>query len=221
MNNVTNTWRSLFFIAALFISTLSFGQKKTTKKSSSGSSGSTSAGTIGIGIKGGDPTGLTAKFYRSSLDIELVVGRPYYFSHHYYDDDYYYDRFYKYDKYRGYYFDRYESTKPVALQLHFLKSKGTKSAKELKWYYGGGPQFRTYKVNYYYRQYYGPKGNDYVIVNDKYTYYDLGLDGVIGLEYTFSDLPISLFADANLFLELVDEITLSPQGGLGVRFNIK
>lgn len=216
------TAQSFLLMTALLFSTLTFAQKKTTKKNTSGSSGSTNAGTIGIGIKAGDPTGLSVKFYQPKLAIEIVAGRPYYFSGRYYDDDYYYDRFYKYDKYRGYYYDRYEATKPVALQVHFLKSKGTKTAKELNWYFGLGPQFRAYKVNYYYRQYYGPKGNDYILVNDRYTYYDLGVDGVIGLEYTFSDLPLSIFGDVNLFVELADDpLHLEPQGGLGIRFNIK
>src|SRR5688572_2397606 len=212
MSIFTNALRSLLFIAAFFISTLSFGQ---------------SAGTIGLGIKAGDPTGLSAKFYRSSLDIELVVGRPYYFSGYYNDNGYYVTRFGKYDKYQnGYYlFDNYRAYNPLAVQLHFLKSKSTKAAKELKFYYGGGPQFRSHKVEYFYRyrEYYGPKEGDFKwrTGSDIYTNIDLGLDGVFGLEYTFSDLPLSIFADANLFLELVDDVTLSMQGGLGVRFNIK
>jgi hypothetical protein len=212
MSNFTNTLRSLFFIAAFFISALSYGQ---------------SAGTIGLGVKAGDPTGLTAKFYRSSMAIELVIGRPYYFSGHYNDHGYYVTRFDKYDKYNNgnYFFNNYRAYNPMAVQLHFLKSKSTKSAKELKLYYGGGPQLRSYKVEYFYsyRDYYGPKGGDFVLRtgSDVYTNIDLGLDGVFGLEYTFSDLPLSLFADANLFLELVDEVNLSLQGGLGVRFNIK
>ena len=210
MNVFTNACRSLFFVAAFFVSTLAIGQ---------------SAGTIGLGVKGGDPTGLTAKFYRSSMAIELVVGRPYYFSGHYYDHGYYNDRFLKYDKYNnGYYtLDNYRAYNPIAVQLHFLKSKSTKAAKELKLYYGGGPQLRSHKVEYFYhyRDYYGPKGSDFVwrTGSDVYTNLDLGLDGVFGLEYTFSDLPLSIFADANLFLELVDDVNLSLQGGLGVRFN--
>lgn len=186
-----------------------------------------SSGTIGLGVKAGDPTGLSVKFYRPTAAIELVVGRPYYFSSRYYDRGYYDTRFYKYDKYKvGYYtFDNYRVYNPLAVQLHFLKSKATKGTKELKLYYGGGPQLRAYKVEYYYRyrDYYGPKGNDFVWRTgaDTYTNIDLGLDGAFGMEYTFSDLPISLFADVNLFLEIVDEFNLGLQGGLGVRYNIK
>jgi hypothetical protein len=207
------TLRRSFFAALLFsLSSLAFGQ---------------SAGTIGLGVKAGDPTGLSVKFYRPSVAIEVVVGRPYYFSGHYRDNGYYVNRFGKYDKYKNgyYYFDSYRAYNPVAMQIHFLKSKSTKAAKELKWYLGAGPQIRAYKVDYYYRyrDYYGPKGDDYVIrtASDRYTNIDLGLDGVFGLEYTFSDMPISIFADVNLFLELVDEVNLELQGGIGVRYNLK
>lgn len=222
MLNTNLLKRAPLFIIAVLIAATSFAQKKSSKKSSSSSSGGVSAGTIGIGVKAGDPTGLSVKFYQPKLAIEIVAGRPYYFSGRYYNDKYYYDRFYKYDKYRGYYYEHYEASNPFALQIHFLKSKGTKTSSSLSWYYGGGPQFRAYKVNYYYREYYGPRGNDYRIVNFQDTYFDLGLDGVIGLEYTFPDLPLSLFGDVNLFVELADDpLHLELQGGLGVRYNIK
>jgi hypothetical protein len=220
--------RAPLFIIAVLISATSFAQKKSTKKGSSSTASSVSAGTIGIGVKAGDPTGLSVKFYQPKLAIEIVAGRPYYFSGRYHQDKYYYDRFNDYDKYKGYSYGygyqlhHYETSNPIAIQVHFLKSKATKTSSSLNWYYGGGPQFRAYKVNYYYRQYYGPKGNQYDIVNDQYTYYDLGLDGVFGLEYTFSDLPLSIFGDVNLFVELADDpLHLELQGGVGIRYNLK
>src|SRR5687768_13419880 len=132
MSNFFNGLRGLFFAAAFFISSFSFAQ---------------SAGTIGIGVKAGDPTGLDVKFYRAKGAIELVIGRPYYFSGYYKDRNYYVTRFEKYDKYKGgyYYFDNYRAYNPIAIQLHFLKSKPTKAAKELQFYYGLGPQLRMFK----------------------------------------------------------------------------
>ena len=204
MINFKNVWRSLFFVVAFFISTVGFSQ---------------SAGTIGLGVKGGDPTGLSVKFYKAAMAIELVVGRPYYFSGRYYNGSYYSDRFYKIDKYKHpyYKYGYYTARNPIAIQLHFLKSKSTKTAKELKWYYGAGPQLRMHKIEYFY---YDDRYRN-AVYSEVYNNIDLGIDGVLGLEYTFSDLPLSIFADANLFLEIVDEISLSPQGGIGVRFNIK
>ena len=43
--------------------------------------------------------------------------------------------------------------------------------------------------------------------------------GVIGLEYTFSKVPISLFLDGTLFMEIFDDPFLfRPQAGTGARF---
>jgi hypothetical protein len=198
-SNLTSL-RVLLLAVALFSTSFVFGQ---------------SAGTIGLGIKAGDPTGLSAKFYRKNADIEIVVGRPYYFSGRYYSDNYFRKRFdkkYNTNHYRFYY---YETSNPVAVQVHFLKKKGTKTAKELNWYYGLGPQLRAHRVTYHYRDAYN------VIYHDETTNIDLGLDGVLGLEYTFSDLPLSIFADVNLFLEVVDNVALYLQGGIGVRYNLK
>lgn len=171
-------------------------------------------GTIGLGVKAGDPTGLSVKFYQASSAIEVVVGRPYYFSSRYYNNRYYYDRFYKVNKWKGYHYDYYTASNPVAVQVHFLKHKQTKAAKELQLYVGLGPQLRAYRVHYYYHD------DRKIFYSDTATNIDLGLDGVFGLEYTFSDLPLSLFADVNLFLELVDDLGLGLQGGLGVRYNL-
>ena len=190
----------LFFLAALALSSNSFGQAK---------------GTIGLGVKAGDPTGLSVKFYQAASAIEVVVGRPYYFSSRFHDHGYYHDRFYKNNKLKGYHFDHYTAGNPVAVQIHFLKHKKTKAAKELQLYVGLGPQLRAHRVHYHYHD------DHRFYYTETATNIDLGLDGVFGLEYTFSDLPLSIFADANLFLELVDDLGLGLQGGLGVRYNLK
>jgi hypothetical protein len=201
----------LFSLILLLISAISFSVSPACAQS---------PGTVGIGIKGGDPTGLSLKFYRKAGAIEVNAGRPYYFSGHFYDDDpYYRERFYKMDKFKGvnyYQYRGYTVSNPVAIQVHFLKSKGTKTAKELNWYYGLGPQLRGYKVAY---TYYDNYHNRYY--TDEYKNIDFGLDAVAGLEYTFSDLPLSVFADANLFLELLDNLGLGIQGGAGIRYNLK
>ncbi len=57
-------------------------------------------------------------------------------------------------------------------------------------------------------------------VQERRTDVDLGVDGVIGLEYTFKEAPISIFGDANLFLEIVDApMFIYGQGGIGARYN--
>jgi hypothetical protein len=49
---------------------------------------------------------------------------------------------------------------------------------------------------------------------------DLGIDGVLGLEYTLSEIPFSIFADLIFFVEIIDDpLILWPQGGAGLRYN--
>ena len=107
----------------------------------------------------------------------------------------------------------------VSFQIHYLIHKHIKNADGLKWYYGGGVQFRfqTVKYDYTYRM----KGDNFWYSGtDKENYIDLGLDGVIGLEYLIPKSPVTLFAEADLFIELADDpFKFWMQGGLGGRFN--
>jgi hypothetical protein len=49
---------------------------------------------------------------------------------------------------------------------------------------------------------------------------DLGVDGLVGLEYTLPSAPISILADVNLFLEIVDDpFFAAGQGGVGICYN--
>ena len=69
----------------------------------------------------------------------------------------------------------------IGLQFHYLIHNEILTD-ELDWYFGAGGQVR----NGY--------NNDF----------DLGIDGVIGLEYTFEGDQFSAFLDGNVFLEIID-----------------
>ena len=47
---------------------------------------------------------------------------------------------------------------------------------------------------------------------------DIGPEGMIGMEYTFEDVPITVFGEVSLMLELVDRVTLRPFTGVGARY---
>lgn len=49
----------------------------------------------------------------------------------------------------------------------------------------------------------------------------LGADGVLGVEYTFKGAPISIFGDAVLYMELIDDPLneLDLDFGVGIRYN--
>ncbi|MDN5204821.1 hypothetical protein QQ008_25750 [Fulvivirgaceae bacterium BMA10] len=74
----------------------------------------------------------------------------------------------------------------------------------LEWYFGFGAQLKTFDNNRFENQ-------------DEF---DFGGDAIIGLEYTFSDVPISVFVDAILFVELIDDpFNLDLDAGIGARYN--
>src|SRR5690606_15052357 len=132
------------------------------------------------------------------------------------------DKKYNYSYY-GY--SGYEASTPLGVQLHFLSHKsinqiGDASVSGLDWYYGFGAQlrFQTFRYEYYYKLENDPVM--YVGESDREIDYDLGLDGVIGLEYTFEEVPISVFTDITLFMEVVDNpFRFWFQGGIGARYN--
>jgi hypothetical protein len=182
----------------------------------------------GIGLRAGDPAGLTVKKYMNGKALELNIGRSHTFSSRgWYGDrfnQWYYDQHFPYETYE---YIGYKQSLPLAIQVHYLIQKDlSKVAGEntqgLDWYLGLGGQIRSQTYKYEYR--YKLKGdpNWYYVKDENVRDLDLGVDGVIGLEYTFDDLPISIFADVTLFLEAIDDpFMLWPQGGAGVRFNLE
>lgn len=175
----------------------------------------------GIGLRLGDPLGLTVKKYMASgKALEFNLGSSGYYGFDYRDD--FYDR----DEFRDYDYLDYDRGGSISLQAHYLFQKDFPNAKGLQWYWGFGPQlrFKSYEYYYRFRNYYGPGPDDYVweYGRDKVTNVDLGGDILIGLEYHIPNAPVSVFADANLFLELFDNpFSFIGQGGLGIRYNIK
>lgn len=201
--------KKLFLFAILLISIAANAQKK-----------------WGIGVRLGDPSGITLKKYFGSSALELNVGRTRWFNDRgWYDrrfNDWYTDKRYDYDDYQ---YIGYRSAPAIAVQLHYLFRKSLnkvagESASGLEWYLGVGGQLRNHV--YYYNYRYKVKGsNNWVYVGEeRINNFDLGVDGVIGLEYRFKDAPISVFGDVTLFMEVLDDPFLfSFQGGIGLRYN--
>lgn len=175
----------------------------------------------GIGLRFGDPVGITVKKYKSNHAAwEFNLGRSSRWGYRY-DDDFY--RYSKFEDKRYYHYYGYTGGFTTSLQVHYLLHKPINGAEGLKFYYGGGAQIRFTPITY--RYYYNPDGDgdwwkDWNYREERVTNVDLGLDGILGLEYTFKNAPVSLFLDANLFVEIVDSPFLfSGQGGIGVRYN--
>jgi len=180
---------------------------------------------LAIGLRVGDPLGLTVKKFMGKSALELNVGRTYMFysrSHEKYFYDWYKGKKYGYSEieYRS-----YKRSTPLTIQLHYylqnpINNFAGEDTEGLGWYVGGGLQFRSQTYRYDYR-YKPTSGSNWVYVEgERVTDIDFGVDGTIGLEYKFEDLPISIMGDINLFLELVDNPALWLQGSIGVRFHL-
>ena len=186
----------------LFLSPLALGQKR------SGSSPD-----WGVGIKVGDPLGVTIKKYSGNKALELIIGRTYYWGRYNHDYYFYHDNRYKNKGYR--FSHSYGYSAPIAIQFHYLVHKDIHQLNGLKWYAGFGGQFRYGR---YYYDYWDNHG--FYVVSERVVDYGIGPDLVGGLEYTFDDVPISLALDINLYMEILDRPFLFLfQGGLAARYN--
>lgn len=179
----------------------------------------------GVGLRLGDLTGVTLKKHMTQSALELSIGRSHLLRNSkYYDDkfnNWYNDNRFGYDDFR---YVSYNSSTPIGVQLHYLFQKdinriGDANVTGLQWYYGFGVQF-AYQ-NYTYDYQYKLQGNSewFYAEGEKVSDLDFGADGVIGIEYTFKNAPVTVFADAILFMEIFDNpFSFKLQGGLGGRF---
>jgi hypothetical protein len=161
----------------------------------------------GLGLRIGVPTGITAKRYlKWPAALEFSLGS----AHNYYGDRYYRRR-YEYSPYYGKYrYAGYYGGTSTVLQVHYLIHKPLPEFQGLNLYYGLGPQMRMNSVWY---RLHGERDR-------RVTFVDFGLDGVFGLEYTFDDLPIAVFFDVNLYVEVFQSpFYMMGQGAIGVRYN--
>lgn len=180
---------------------------------------------LGIGFRLGDPSGLTFKKYMGDKAIELSIGRTYIFEgSRWYNNrfDNWYKKKYNYKEFD--YLGFYRVTAPLGLQVHYLFQKpinGTSSdVGILDWYLGFGGQLRYQSYSFDYRYKVSGDPNWYYVNRERVSDLDLGVDGVVGLEYKFSKVPIAAFLDFTLSMEIFnDPFIFWGQGGIGARYN--
>ena len=166
----------------------------------------------GVGLKAGDPMGITVKKYLlDDRALELNIGRAFYWWG-------YENRFkvcddpnFKDCNFWGY----SRSAFALGIQGHYLFHNDLTGLEGLQWYYGLGVQLRLNSYEYRYKL---EGSNKWIYATQPE--FDVGGDAVIGLEYLIPDLPIAVFADVNIFVEIFDNLFLFwPQGGIGGRYN--
>ncbi len=78
---------------------------------------------------------------------------------------------------------------------------------KLNWYYGGGAHVGAFNGSRRYRGYYPTSG--YVMI---------GADGIVGLEYTLTEIPINFSLDLKPTINLVSYTGFWIDGGLSIRY---
>lgn len=172
----------------------------------------------GIGIRLGEPFSVTYKdFISDYISFEAMIGSAGVNSSSYYLRD-------------------FENNPPEANSFHQSNSasKGISLNARMAYHedftdafgitqgyilgYGGaGVQFRSNRVSYLYTVQTVNTGA--IPKQEERTNVDFGPEVFAGLEYYFDDLPLSVFAEGGIFLELLDRVGhLKAQGGIGVRY---
>lgn len=170
-----------------------------------------------IGLRLGEPFSITYKTYLDEhFSVEGLIGRGNPNSTSYYRRAFENNRPVSSALYSGHSVsDAFSLHARVAynedISSEFDISEGTLLA-----YVGVGAQIRNARVDYLY---FTPSANDPMIQAESRNNIDFGPEGYIGTEYIFQDLPLSIFAEVGLFLELVDRPGhVKLQGGLGARY---
>lgn len=164
-----------------------------------------------VGLKAGDPVGITYKRYLpGNKAFEAVVGavpRGWY-------RNYYRDAFE--DDFGNSVYRSHDVEFALALQGRIMWQYDLDEyVPDAEWYWGVGANLRLVNVDYRYST--GPDFNNNVRSND--TNIDFGPEIFAGGEYFFQDVPLTAFVELGLMLEIVDQVSMRLLGGGGVRYN--
>jgi hypothetical protein len=168
----------------------------------------------GIGLRLGIPSGLTYKKYLpKNKAAEFIVGSIAPGWNHYY----YENSFYDFEKFEGYQYRSHRVNSVVFLQGRYLfrdniHIEGMEG--KLEWYWGVGGLAKFASITYYYRDEAGDN------LQKTYSDIDIGPEGILGMEYIFEDLPLTVFGEFSLMIEFADRPG-TPRGlsGIGIRYN--
>jgi len=171
----------------------------------------------GIGIRLGEPLSITYKhFLDDRISIEGMFGRAGANSAPYYQSSF--------DRRRpnaNAFYAGHTISSPISIQLRIAIHEDITDFLDigqgyLLAYAGAGAQIRSVNVSYNYTV---PISTGAAIFRDSRRNIDFGPEVFTGMEYYFDDLPVNIFAEAGLFMELIDRFShLRLQGGIGIRY---
>ena len=168
----------------------------------------------GIGLRVGAPMGITYKKYLpKNRAVEIGLGT---LTSGWYGQ-YYENSFWDYKRYNGYRYVSHNVNSTVYLQGRYLfhydiHIEGMMG--KLDWYWGPGVMLKIASIDYRYRLDNGETRRH------TQTDVDLGPEGILGMEYTFEDVPITLFGEFSLMMEFADRpLAFRGFSGFGARYN--
>jgi len=190
--------KRLAFLTMLIISTTAVAQQQ------------------GIGLRLGDPMGVSyKKYFGRTHAIEFGIGSAPAGWH----NGYYINSFERYPRYDNYRYQNHTVQSTLYLQARYLFHYNIPVENmegKLEWYWGGGALLKASQIQYRFQNREAPFTAGRDVIND----IDLGPEGIIGLEYTFQDTPLTVFGETSLFLEIANRPAfIRAFGGLGVRYN--
>jgi hypothetical protein len=168
----------------------------------------------GIGLRAGAPMGITYKKYLpQNRAVEFGVGTliPGWYS------QYYENSFSDYKRYKGDHYLSHRINSTVYLQGRYLFQNDIQiegMMGKLEWYWGIGGLLKFANIEY------RSRNENEEIRTDTRTDIDLGPEGILGLEYTFEDVPITIFGEFSLMMEFADRpLAFRGFSGVGARYN--
>lgn len=166
-----------------------------------------------IGLRLGDPTGITyKKYFGRTKAVEFGIGSAIPGWH----NTYYRNSFNAHGPYNGFAYRSHTVQSTLYLQgrylLHYdIYVQGMEG--EWDWYWGAGGLLKFSSVQYRFQNN-EPPFNE----SDTYNDVDFGPEGMVGMEYTFEGIPLTVFGELSLMLEIIDRVTLRPFSGIGARY---
>ncbi len=166
----------------------------------------------GIGLRIGDPLGFSYKMYGNNRNaLEFTVGSTSRNRH----GAYYEDKFDAINDFDDFRYADHDVEYTFAAQGRYLVHTAFPANVEgrLDWYWGLGAHLRLSSLDY---SYFNESSQ---LLSDTRTNFDLGPEGILGVEYELQDYPIVGFGEVSLLAELVDQpLKLRIFGAVGVRY---
>jgi hypothetical protein len=167
----------------------------------------------GIGLRIGKPLGISYKKYFGLKALEFTVGG----ATRGWSDNYYETSFDADDDFDSYKYVSHKVESQLYLQGRYLVHNEI-YVQDLEgrwdWYWGVGGILKFARINYEYIGAAPPLKERH-----EHRDIDLGPEAILGMEYTFQDVPVSVFVDFSFMIEVVDRVSVQPFGGAGARYN--